>query len=148
MHLVRSPPAPSHHGAGRRAGAHVPLSPIAGFDPARVTGEITYVTAVMPYFQESQPERHPIIQKIFVLAGEVAGPQGMMRSGSYVLKMVFQLPNAAGRSRHGLPVRAIHNTASTNNRASPPVRPLLCVRGLWAYPGRTAASSPTERPSG
>ncbi len=51
-------------------------------DPA--TGEITYVTAVMPYFQESQPERHPVIQEIFVLAGEVAGPQGIMRAGSYV----------------------------------------------------------------
>ena len=49
-----------------------------------VTGEITYVTACMPYFQESQPERHPVIQEIFVLAGEVAGPQGIMRAGAYV----------------------------------------------------------------
>src|SRR6185437_2543252 len=39
------------------------------------------------------------------------------------LKTVFQGPNDGGRSRQGLPVRAIHSTASTNNRASPPVRP-------------------------
>ena len=48
------------------------------------TGEITYVTAVLPFFQESQPERHPVIQEIFVLAGEVAGPHGIMRAGAYV----------------------------------------------------------------
>src|ERR1700682_4373947 len=39
------------------------------------------------------------------------------------LKPVFQPPNSAGRSRHGLPVRAIHNTASTNRRLSAPLRP-------------------------
>lgn len=36
---------------------------------------------------------------------------------------VFQWPKARGRSRHGLPVRAIHNTASTNRRLSWPLRP-------------------------
>ncbi len=36
---------------------------------------------------------------------------------------MFQLPNVSGRSRQGLPVRAIHNTASTNIRLSDPVRP-------------------------
>jgi hypothetical protein len=51
-------------------------------DPA--TGEITYITAVIPYFQEDQSERHPVVQEIFVLAGEVAGPQGVMRAGAYV----------------------------------------------------------------
>src|SRR5208282_1956328 len=36
---------------------------------------------------------------------------------------LFQWPNEGGRSRHGLPVRAIHNTASTNNRLFLPLRP-------------------------
>src|ERR1700741_3375545 len=36
---------------------------------------------------------------------------------------LFQWPNAGGRSRQGLPVRAIHKTASTNRRLSPPLRP-------------------------
>src|SRR5271166_2150250 len=39
------------------------------------------------------------------------------------LNTVFQGPNSAGRSRQGLPVRAIHKTASRNSRPSPPVRP-------------------------
>src|SRR5207253_10632885 len=36
---------------------------------------------------------------------------------------LFQWPNEGGRSRHGLPVRAIHNTASTNRRLFSPLRP-------------------------
>jgi hypothetical protein len=36
---------------------------------------------------------------------------------------LFQWPNAPGKSRHGLPVRAIHNTASTNSLLSLPLRP-------------------------
>ena len=34
---------------------------------------------------------------------------------------LFQRPNSAGKSRHGLPVRAIHSTASMNSRLSPPL---------------------------
>src|SRR5262252_7762622 len=45
-----------------------------------------------------------------------------------------QLPNAAGRSRHGAPARTIHNTASTNRRLSSPDRP-----GSPSLPGRRAA---------
>jgi len=39
------------------------------------------------------------------------------------LNTVFHLPKAGGRSRQGLPVRAIHKIASKNNRPSLPVRP-------------------------
>src|SRR3974390_472330 len=39
-------------------------------------------------------------------------------------KMLFQLPNSCGRSRHGAPARAIQSTASTNRRLSSPCRPL------------------------
>ena len=38
-------------------------------------------------------------------------------------KTLFQCPNEGGRSRHGLPVRTIHSTASTNRRLSLPLRP-------------------------
>src|SRR3982750_2794498 len=41
----------------------------------------------------------------------------------YRLKTVFQRPNSAGRSRQGLPVRAIHSIASTNRRLSAPLPP-------------------------
>src|SRR5215213_1419494 len=39
------------------------------------------------------------------------------------VKTLFQFPNAGGRSRQGLPVRAIHSTASTNRRLFLPLRP-------------------------
>jgi hypothetical protein len=39
------------------------------------------------------------------------------------LNTELDLPNAAGKSRHGAPVRAIQNTASRNSRVSPPVWP-------------------------
>src|SRR5713101_6028130 len=58
----------------------------------------------------------------------------------YRLKTVFQDPNSGGRSRHGLPVRAIHNTASTKRRLSSPLRPgsdffprqCGCIFAHWA----------------
>jgi hypothetical protein len=37
--------------------------------------------------------------------------------------VVCQLPNSAGKSRHGEPVRTIHNTASKNRRLSCAVAP-------------------------
>ncbi|CAH2605854.1 protein of unknown function (plasmid) [Rhodovastum atsumiense] len=36
---------------------------------------------------------------------------------------LFQLPNSDGRSRHGIPVRTRHRTASRNSRVSRPVTP-------------------------
>lgn len=53
---------------------------------------------------------------------------------------LFHAPNAAGESRHRLPVCAIHNTASTNRRLFAPLRPrppgLPCnsgsIRAHWA----------------
>src|SRR5690349_1218092 len=39
------------------------------------------------------------------------------------VKTLFQFPNEGGKSRHGLPVRTIHSTASTNRRLSLPLRP-------------------------
>src|SRR4051794_38305083 len=39
------------------------------------------------------------------------------------VKMLFQWPNEGGRSRHGLPVRTTHKTASTNRRLFLPPRP-------------------------
>ena len=47
------------------------------------TGEITYVTATMPFWSETQPERHPVTQEIFVLAGEISGNTGVMCPGAY-----------------------------------------------------------------
>ena len=39
------------------------------------------------------------------------------------VKVLFQWPNDPGKSRQGLPVRAIQSTASTNSRLFLPLRP-------------------------
>src|SRR3954451_2173575 len=56
------------------------------------------------------------------------------------VKMLFQWPNEGGRSRHGLPVRTTHKTASTNRRLFLPLRPgspglprqRCCIFAHWA----------------
>src|SRR5258705_8759345 len=56
------------------------------------------------------------------------------------LYTLFQAPKSGGRSRHGLPVRAIHSTASTNCRLSAAVRPASvalpgsswAIRAYWS----------------
>jgi hypothetical protein len=49
--------------------------------------------------------------------------------------VVCQLPNSAGKSRHGEPVRTIHNTASKNRRLSCAVAP-----GSPGLPGNRGSS--------
>lgn len=96
------------------------------------TGEITYVTATMPYWRESQPERHPVIQEFFVLAGEAAGPQGIMRAGAYVWRPANVTHGPYGSTTgavfffrsHGGPQSTEHDPPM-DFRFDPPHRPVL-----------------------
>ena len=96
------------------------------------TGEITYVTATMPYWQETQPERHPVIQEFFVLAGEAAGPQGTMRAGAYVWRPENVTHGPYGSTTgavfffrsHGGPQSTEHDPP-VPFRFDPPHRPVL-----------------------
>jgi hypothetical protein len=47
------------------------------------TGEITYLTGVMPFKSESSPERHPVGQEFYILGGSLAGVGGVMQAGAY-----------------------------------------------------------------
>lgn len=98
------------------------------------TGEITYVTAVMPYVHETQPERHPVIQEIFVLAGETAGPQGVMRAGAYVWRPENITHGPYGSTvgavfffrSHGGPQTTVHD-GPVPFSYDPPHRPVLPI---------------------
>src|ERR1039457_1787989 len=62
------------------------------------------------------------------------------------LNTEFHCPKPAGRSRQGEPVRAIHNTASRNRRASPPVCPgSPCFPRQWGAMALHCASVKTNR---
>lgn len=71
------------------------------------------------------------------------------------LYMLFQRPNSSGRSRHGLPVRAIHETASTNSRLSiagrprPPALPgsNCAMRSYWS-PRNSLRTIPASQKTG
>jgi hypothetical protein len=77
-------------------------------------GEITYITAAIPYWQESRPERHPeVAQEFFVLSGEVAGNTGTMRSGAYVWR-----PMNAEHGPYGSITGAVMLFRSTGGRFS------------------------------
>lgn len=96
------------------------------------TGEITYITATMPYWQETQPERHPVIQEFFCLAGEIAGPQGIMRAGAYVWRPANVTHGPYGSvtgavflfRSHGGP-QATEHDPPVPFRFDPPHRPVL-----------------------
>jgi hypothetical protein len=47
------------------------------------TGEITYLTATIPFRQGERSERHPVVQEFFLLSGELAGELGVMQAGAY-----------------------------------------------------------------
>ncbi len=50
-------------------------------DPA--SGEISYLTGVVPFKPAAMPERHPVVQEFFVLGGTLAGNRGIMQAGAY-----------------------------------------------------------------
>jgi hypothetical protein len=50
-------------------------------DPAN--GEMTYLTGVVPFKPVGPPERHPVVQEFYVLAGTLAGNCGVMQAGAY-----------------------------------------------------------------
>lgn len=47
------------------------------------TGEISYLTGVVPFKPESSPERHPVGQEFYILGGSLAGKGGFMQAGAY-----------------------------------------------------------------
>lgn len=113
-------------------------------DPA--TGEITYVTACMPYFRETQSERHPVIQEIFVLAGECAGNTGLMRAGAYTWRPANVTHGPYGSTAgavfffrsHGGPQTTEHDppvTYSYEVPHQPVLPPELQALGRRPFPG-------------
>src|SRR5580704_1220127 len=87
------------------------LSPPFAACPWRWT--LTMVASIMAYSMSGSSET----------ASKRRLKTSPLTQSRYRLKTLFHGPNSGGRSRHGLPVRAIHNTASTNRRLSSPLRP-------------------------
>jgi hypothetical protein len=74
---------------------------------------LTIVASTMAYSMSGSSEQ----------ASKSRRKTSALTQSRYRLKTVFHLPKKGGRSRHGLPVRTIQRTASTNRRLSLPLRP-------------------------
>jgi hypothetical protein len=83
------------------------------FAPCPWRWTLTIVASTMAYSMSGSSEQ----------ASKSRTKTSALTQSRYRLNIVFHLPNKAGRSRQGLPVRTIHSTASTNNRLSLPLRP-------------------------
>src|SRR6266496_2716490 len=99
-------------GEGQDFGRHAALGFANGlalsppFPPCPWRWTLTMVASTMAYSMSGSSE----------VASKSRLKTSAFTQSRYRLKTVFQGPNSGGRSRHGLPVRAIHNTASTKRR--------------------------------
>lgn len=50
-------------------------------DPA--SGELSYLTGVLPLKPAAMPERQPVVQELYTLGGTLAGNCGVMQAGAY-----------------------------------------------------------------
>src|ERR1051325_2747020 len=106
-------------GQGQDLGCHAALGAADGlarsppFAPCPWRWTLTMVASTMAYSMSGSSEA----------ASKSRSKTSARTQSRYRLKAVFQWPNSGGRSRQGLPVRAIHSIASTNRRLSAPLRP-------------------------
>src|SRR6478735_613626 len=106
-------------GEGQDLGRHAALGAADGlarsppFAPCPWRWTLTMVASTMAYSMSGSSEA----------ASKSRLKMSAFTQSRYRLKTVFQRPKNAGKSRQGLPVHAIHNTASTNRRLSAPLRP-------------------------
>lgn len=87
------------------------------------SGETSYLTATMAFRRGSQAERHPIVQELFLLSGELAGERGIMQAGAYCIR-----PPMAKHGPYGSPTgaliffRGLGGPQETHWEAAPPFR--------------------------
>lgn len=48
-----------------------------------VTGDQTWILGTMPLRSGRRPEKHPVVEEMYLLSGELVGQVGVMRAGAY-----------------------------------------------------------------
>jgi Domain of unknown function (DUF4437) len=48
-----------------------------------VTGDETWILGTLPLRNGRRPEKHPVVEEMYLISGELIGPQGLMRPGAY-----------------------------------------------------------------
>lgn len=48
-----------------------------------VTTDEAWILGTLPLRNGRQPEKHPVVEEMYLISGELVGPQGLMRPGAY-----------------------------------------------------------------
>jgi hypothetical protein len=48
-----------------------------------VTADETWILGTLPLRNGRRPEKHPVVEEMYLISGELIGPQGVMRPGAY-----------------------------------------------------------------
>jgi hypothetical protein len=49
-----------------------------------VTGDDSWILGTLPLRNGRRPQKHPVVAEMYLISGELIGPQGVMRPGAYV----------------------------------------------------------------
>lgn len=98
-------------------------------------GNTTYITSTFAFRRGVQAERHPIAQEFYMLAGELAGPLGVMQAGAYCYRPEMAIHGPYGSPTGALILFRSHGGEQATYwedtepfRYDPPLRPILPPR--------------------
>lgn len=108
----------------------------------------TWILGTMPLRSGRRPEKHPVVEEMFLLAGELVGPLGVMHAGAYFWRPpeIWHGPfgtktgNLTFFRTRGGPLSTIFTDGELDFDWTPAHRPILttelAVFGGKPYPGR------------
>lgn len=112
-----------------------------------VTGDETWILGTMPLRNGTQPERHPVVEEMYLLSGELHGHVGVMRPGAYFWRPPQEWHGPFGSLTGnvmlfrtvGGPLSTVYDDNHVPFNWYPPARPIL--------PPELAALPPYEPPT-
>jgi hypothetical protein len=114
-----------------------------------VTGEQTWILGTMPLRSGRRPEKHPVVEEMFLVSGELVGNLGVMHAGAYFWRppQIWHGPYGSWtgnvmlfRTRGG-PLSTVYTDGEQDFDWTPAHRPVLPAAltrlGGEPYPGQT-----------
>lgn len=98
-----------------------------------VTGDETWLLGTMPLRNGTRPEKHPVVEEMYLLSGELHGHVGVMRPGSYFWRPPEEWHGPFGSLTGNLmlfrtvggPLSTVYQEEEVEFNWDPPARPIL-----------------------
>ncbi|MEU6075768.1 DUF4437 domain-containing protein [Micromonospora sp. NPDC047074] len=98
-----------------------------------VTGDETWILGTMPLRNGTRPERHPVVEEMYLLSGELHGHVGVMRPGAYFWRPPEEWHGPFGSLTGnvmlfrtvGGPLSTVYDDTEVPFAWDPPSRPIL-----------------------